>query len=136
MGQRVKNKHSLQLDVSEETINELKDIQAIFQKNDSYGYVSMSKVIMILVKEKWKYYNNNNYFEPIQEEKVRPIKSHKQTKLKLDDKAKNNDFFNNNEVKDITIASMNESFEDELEEWKKIQEEYKKKMQEDKSGRV
>ena len=91
---------------------------------------------MILVKEKWKYYNNNNYFEPIQEEKVKPIKSHKQTRSKLNDKAKNNDFLNNNEVKDITMASINESFEDELVEWKKIQEEYKRKMEEEKSGRM
>ena len=107
MGKRINNKTRVQLDVTEETKNEIKDIQAIFQKNDPYGYVSISKVFMILVKEKWNYYNSNNYFETIQEEKVKPIKSHKQTRLKLDNKSKNNDLFDNNEVKDITIASIN-----------------------------
>lgn len=45
---------------------------------------------------------------------------------KDENKAKNNDFLNNNKVKDITIASLNESMEDELVEWKRMQEEMKK----------
>lgn len=128
MGKRINNKTRVQLDVTEETKNEIKDIQAIFQKNDPYGYVSISKVFMILVKEKWNYYNSNNYFETIQEEKVKPIKSHKQTRLKLDNKSKNNDLFDNNEVKDITIASINESNDVDMEELKKEIEEWRQNL--------
>ena len=125
---RTKNRTSLQLDIPEETKLELLDIQELFQKNDPYGKVSLSKVIMILVREKHKYYTDNGYFEPIQEQKIKPIKSHKQTRLKLDNKSKNNDLFDNNEVKDITIASINESNDVDMEELKKEIEEWRQNL--------
>ena len=118
---RTKNRTSLQLDIPEETKLELLDIQELFQKNDPYGKVSLSKVIMILVREKHKYYTDNGYFEPIQEQKIKPIKSHKQTRLKLKDEAKNNSF--DEETANITIEAIKEDRENEEKEWHEIEQE-------------
>ena len=134
MVKRTKNRTSLQLDIPEETKLELLDIQELFQKNDPYGKVSLSKVIMILVREKHKYYTDNGYFEPIQEQKIKPIKSHKQTRLKLKDEAKNNSF--DEETANITIEAIKQDRENEedwrieaqreLEEWRESIKERKK----------
>lgn len=125
MAQRVKNRTSLQLDIPVETKLELEDIKELFQFNDPYSKVSLSKVIMILVKEKHKYYRENGFFR-LEEKKQRPIESRKQTRNNLQNKAKNNDF--DNEITPITIKAINnqreqdekdlEDIKQEIEAWK------------------
>lgn len=126
MGKRVKNKVSLQIDIPEETKLELEDIREIFQNNDPYNNVSLSKVIMILIKEKHRYYRENGFLT-VEEQKNKPIISHKQTRLNLQNKAKNTIF--DKESTPITIQSIKEdrkmeeeemkNLRNEIEEWKK-----------------
>lgn len=122
MAQRVKNRTSLQLDIPLETKLELEDIKELYQLNDPYGKVSLSKVIIILAKEKHRYYTENGFFR-LEEKKQRPIESRKQTRNNLQNKAKNNDF--DNETAPITIEAINNQREMD-EDWKEeIEQELK-----------